>query len=968
MGYRRTLLVRWNHRDRLAALVVAVTVAFLVGTVLVVLAVGAQTAAIANQFDSDVGVASYESPDAAEAAAAPGASVLPVAQVTVNGESTLAVGVPAGRQRFGHRALPLGQAGTRGTITTPGVHVLHGTQGSVRLSVTPRGDAVLAPSWYAVTPATVTELGVTGAIVISAGAETPLVSVLQFFLRGTQQALTAISVAAVGAMLLIGVTVHEITRMTVRARRRTIKVARATGAAPTTILGLFTARAGLLTAVGIAVGYALGVVIPNAAVSLAVTLGVPTSLTIGVPPRAVRLLLPLLGGLLAVGAGSGLLATLPALRHSVARLTDDRRVESRLPAALQPRILSPRTSIPTTATLTAFVTFVILIAAMAGAATPVTTNDAIITDPGAKHPVASQVPAEYAAVLRAKGIDASAEILLFEVERNQPIMTRGVNFSAFASVTDSRLVRGHPPQNQTAAVIGADLARTLGVDVGDALVLGGSTRAAIVRVHIVGVFRAPGYLDDQLLVTLPTARHLAGRRTNQVHLIRADRLPGDEAVSSALTSVGIIGLDTPATVATDGQVAVNVTVWNPAPEQRTASIRVYYDDRTRRVTATVAPHVQKTLSVAFAAGEPGRHVVRAGGLNATVRVLGSDAIRIKTLPTRVPPGSEPVLAVVGPSGNSANASVQVANQSYVTGEDGRVRLRFPTSGPYTVLISDGTTTTRTVTVTRAARRQVNAALTVVPSAPSILVQPTARIRVANPWNRTLTRRVTLTGLGTPWNRTVRLSPGESKTVTVPLDRAPPGEQTVRVTVGNQVLTTTYAVHGDERIASVLARVGRRGETGLSRAITVAFGNLRLLVGTLLALAGLMAMGGTTATFARAVHARRRSLGVRRATGASPLTIVRLVLVDALLLGGMAIGIALVAAITLLWGLSKAGYLTVYGVHLSPVPTPAIAVGAVVSGLALTALGALVATLTTLTTSPSHLLTDMPATPREERDE
>lgn len=61
MGYRRALVLRWSRRDRLAALVVALSVAFLVGTTLVVLAAGTQTAGMAAEFGSTGHVTHYDS-------------------------------------------------------------------------------------------------------------------------------------------------------------------------------------------------------------------------------------------------------------------------------------------------------------------------------------------------------------------------------------------------------------------------------------------------------------------------------------------------------------------------------------------------------------------------------------------------------------------------------------------------------------------------------------------------------------------------------------------------------------------------------------------------------------------------------------------------------------------------------------------------------------------------------------------
>lgn len=52
MGYQQALLRRWSRRDRLAVLVIAVTVAFPTGATVLLFAVGAQTASVAAKFDT----------------------------------------------------------------------------------------------------------------------------------------------------------------------------------------------------------------------------------------------------------------------------------------------------------------------------------------------------------------------------------------------------------------------------------------------------------------------------------------------------------------------------------------------------------------------------------------------------------------------------------------------------------------------------------------------------------------------------------------------------------------------------------------------------------------------------------------------------------------------------------------------------------------------------------------------------
>jgi hypothetical protein len=66
VSYRQALLFRWSRRDRLAILVIAVTVAFLVETTLLILAGGAQTAALVSEFDVTGTATFVEDPDAAD--------------------------------------------------------------------------------------------------------------------------------------------------------------------------------------------------------------------------------------------------------------------------------------------------------------------------------------------------------------------------------------------------------------------------------------------------------------------------------------------------------------------------------------------------------------------------------------------------------------------------------------------------------------------------------------------------------------------------------------------------------------------------------------------------------------------------------------------------------------------------------------------------------------------------------------
>lgn len=988
MSYASTVLFRWSRRDRLAVAVVAIAVAALVGTALLVVAAGAQTTAVAAEYGEAAEVSHHASVSAARSAAADGDIVLPVARVAdPSGESTLAVGVPDGAATAGEWSLrdtdATGADGlTRGSIDSPGRVSLRGSDSTVAAEVRPRPtDATVFPAhWYVTDAATVEEMGATSAFVIHPDGGTAsgstLLSALAFFTRGIDQALGVLGATSVGGAFLVAVTVHSVTRMSVRDRLATIRVARSTGAAPRTVLALFAGRATLLTAVGVAIGYAAGVVLPNAAVSAAVTLGVPVALPVRVTREAALVVAPILGGLLVVGALAGVVGALPAVRRSPARLGDRSAGESggRLPLPSL-SVVGWRAFVPTAATLAAFVTFVLVLSSMVGAVAPMVAADgAVVTQPGSAHPVESRVPEGYAAALGSRGIDASAEILLFEVVRGHPALARGADFSAFANVTDAQITRGRRPTATDEVAVGADLARTLGVGVGDRLTLGGSTVPAVAHVEVVGAFAAPGSYDDQLVVPLPLARHLSDvDSADAVHLVRADRLP--DAAAPTGPAVSVTGVSAASPVPANRSAAVTLSLRSTAGQRRSIPVTVRLGDRSRRVNVSVPANGHRTRRVRLPTDglAPGNATLRAGDAAQTVRVVRPGALSIAGLPARAPPDGAPLVRVRTAANRSVSgATVSVGDRTVTTGSDGRVRVPLGDTGRKRVRAAAGDrAASSSVEVTEAATRRPVGTVRVDPASPTVLARPTARVGLYNPWNRTLERSIAVTGPGTTASRNVTLPAGERATLRVDLPRRSPGAYDVAVRAGGRTLASaSYEVTGDDRLASVIANSGRTGSSGVGRAISVAFGNVWVVLATILALSGALAVGGTTATFAQSVHARRRAVGVRLATGATRRQVLGAVVRDALVVGAAASVVAVGVGLGLVALLDRLGYMTVFGVNLATVPRPAVLAATVAASVALAVLGA-VLTLAGLFRRPlTDLVADRPPsrTPTETETE
>ncbi len=979
MSYRRVLVTRWSRRDRLAVLVVAVTIAFLVGTALLVVAAGDQTAAIASEQGTPGIAERYDSLAAARQGAPSGAAVLPVAAArTPAGANVTVVGrTDAGRRLDSAGAIDLFAAPngtTSGTLEESGTVSLDGTAGARTLRVESRERTVLAPEWYVASPDTVRSLGTTGALVVTPTEDSapregvPLRGALAFFVFGTMETIRVLSVAVLGAGLLVAVTIYSVTRMTVRDRLDAIRVARSTGAEPRGLLAAFGLRGALLAGVGVALGYAAGVILPGIAVNAAVFLGLPTSLAAAVTPGIARIVAVLAVATVALGALAGVVAAWPAVRRPVAALGGERgtRVDGR--SWLAPQLLAPATFVPTAATLTAFVLFATLVAGMGGAVAPLSATDgATVVEPGATHPIASDVPEGYAAGLRARGIDASPEILGFAAADGRAFVVRGVNATAFAEVTDTRITEGRHPEGRTEALVGADLSRTRGIDLGDRVLVGGSTAPAVTEVDVVGIVAAPGVFDDQLLVSLPTARHLTGVGPDSVQFVRTGGVPEGAGGAGNGTgerdgagSVGVVDVAAPDRATANDSIEVGIRVTNDGLGEATRTITISFDGTTITRRVTLASGGSRTIPVTFPTGGPGTDTLGVAGQTRAIEVVSPDAIEIGGLPERAPPDSTLRVRVRRLTGEPvANATVATGNRTATTGTNGVAAIQLGAAGEAVITARRGSeNATATVPVVAGTPRDPIVDLRVEPSSPGVLTRPRARVELANPWNRTLSRTVRIEAGGATVDREVTLAPGGSTSLSTELQRRPPGSYVVTVrNDGRSVAETTYAVTGDDRIAAAVAEGATPGQSGIGRSAQVAFGNLELVLGAIVVLAGLMTVGGTTVSFARAVQGRRRTIGIYRATGASPRRVLRIVLGDALRIGAAATVVALLAGVAVLWLFEAAGLLSPFGVGLSPVPAPGIALGIAAGALGVALLGAALATAGFLREAPVALLAD-----------
>ncbi|WP_266081679.1 FtsX-like permease family protein [Haladaptatus caseinilyticus] len=986
MGYRRSVLLRWSHRDKLAILVITVTVAFLTGTTLVLTATGTQTTTIAEDFDSDGTATYYNSLEAAHTQSPNNALVLPIATVTLpNGSQQYVIGIPPDAARTFNKQTDI-------TIPNPpqnGVSVssnagfttdsqrLVGKNRALTVPVTVdaniQSKATVPPSWYRTTPATVRQLGTTGAFVIelpTKNAQTvpqtgvPLRSVLAFFIVGTRQLLSLVTLLAVGGAVLVGVVVHSITRMTVRDRIQTIRLIRSTGGTSTSIWMLFGVRALLLTLVGIASGYAVGIIMTRAAVNFAVASGFPISLSMTVTTQVARLLAIGFGGVALTGLLAGISAAWPAsrrspaaLRHQISHTGSSNSLSHRLFQHFSLTFLDWRALLPSTTTLTVFATVVLVGASVAGVLTPLmNTGNSTITEPGAVHPIGSKVPSSYATTLQEQGNTASPELLLFTVHNGNSLLVRGVDFDSFAILSDANVEQGRAPQSPDEAVIGADIADKRDIQVGDSITLGGSTAPSFTRVKVVGKYSASGLYDDQLLVSLQTGQHLSLAKPGMVHFIRTTKQVS--TTSSTQSNYTILDVTAPERIAVTQRLPVRIRVQNFGSKTITRTVRAHVGNETRKITVKLEAHAQRTVTLHVPVRTPGTQHIQVGTQRTSVTVLPRNGLQIDGLPSSAPLSSNPLVTVTNTTGTPvANASLTIGNRTVETNQNGRVRVPLDEPGTQTLTVHhQNQSKTQTINVSETASRTLVGQIRIRPTNPSIAVRPHARISLYNPWQTKVSTKAVVSTAGKQYTRTVSVAPGQNKSTEIQLPRMAPGSYTARLMASERTLAVAdYTVSGDDRIVAAYANQGAySGSSGVGSILETAFGNLTFLVGILSVLAGVMTIGSTTATFAQAIHARRQAIGVHRATGAIPYQVARLILMDALKIGAVATVTAFSSAILVTAILAWGGFLTIFGIQITPEITLTV-VGVVLCGeLMIILFSALLVTLGLLRQQPVSL--------------
>jgi len=137
-------------------------------------------------------------------------------------------------------------------------------------------------------------------------------------------------------------------------------------------------------------------------------------------------------------------------------------------------------------------------------------------------------------VIRGMNYTVSPEIFLFCVVDGMPVTIRGVDPASFLKVEHASMVKG-TASGDSFVLIGSLFQKRSGLDVGDKVVIPGSSAPSIYEGTVTGVFTSDTPTADEILLPLDTVREMAGKPAGTYQVVRV--LNGNlTAISSTLES------------------------------------------------------------------------------------------------------------------------------------------------------------------------------------------------------------------------------------------------------------------------------------------------------------------------------------------------------------------------------------------------------------------------------------------------
>ncbi len=556
----------------------------------------------------------------------------------------------------------------------------------------------------------------------------------------------------------------------------------------------------------------------------------------------------------------------------------------------------------------------------------------VISTPGAPTVFSSSVDVGLAEFLANSSLGpGSPEVFAFTSYDGIPFVIRGVELELVSKIgpqlTTTRYDGGTGLHGRD-ALVGKDLLKRLGLLPPCDLPVTASYRSRLLVLHVVGWTESSSALDDEVLVSLETARYLSGMSQNKVSIVRLASMSSD--LKGALMPTGprfaIYDFESSKSVVIpDQEFKVSVTVKNWGT--RSGAVNVSFADSTTLPGETI---FNTTVSLNAGVSVQIEHLVtysEIGDRNIQARIDGDDPQSLEIGIQVV----SPFLIVNSPAAVGRNLTFEVTvtdstyaplagaridflNETVFTNASGIARLVAYELGNHSINAScsgfSGASSTVNVYDTSASPNEFKPQVSdfvVVPNSFKETESAQVRLIVENRGLQAgvFAGTILLDGSTVIAEVNMTLGPGATGVASYTLGGIRSGHH--ELTLGSiEYSFDVYPWYASEPDLLLLAikyggtlKVSSADTIPIVEAAKISQGDIEVALVSVGAISGMMAALSMTSIFSKEVHEARNKLGILRTIGASSPAIRKLVLRESLIYSvpAAAVGIGLSLLVT-----------------------------------------------------------------------
>ena len=544
--------------------------------------------------------------------------------------------------------------------------------------------------------------------------------------------------------------------------------------------------------------------------------------------------------------------------------------------------------------------------------------------------------------------NASPEIFAFAEINDHAIIIRGVEFDAFMRVEGAKLISGAMPSGPSEGLIGSRLADRLSANVGDVYPLVGSFNPSVSEVRIVGIIQSNSGTDDELAVSLPLARCLAGTSPESVSIIRVlgDKVQLDKIFGLGLPRFTLYDLSLTNKILGIGQtthLSFKLKNWGDVNGMVDVTVTDEFDNFTLfESEIDVSSDAFKTIEVNCSFSTIGNHSI-------TARLGG-------TLPQEIQTNISvkgPYLSLIAPRqvAEYHNFSALVINQtlepvsgvivsvggfSYTTNATGRCVINAtlaPGNHTMTATSTGYDSDAMSVSVINSSSLSPTALIltykiTLSPYIVKVRENCTFAIYVQNYGNSSGTQSIRSYINGNLFSqKSVTLGALEAVALFYNKSFESAGDYIVTSNSTSVILTVESPLVLNPTLIQLLVRYGGTGTLDPSRAdliyhtTKISEANILIVLISLATLSAVLVTIGISITFMKEINDNLKVVGILRSLGASSRQLLGIIFKEAFLLSLVAAVLGIVGGFILSFIISSSGDLIAFGHLIQPVLDP-----------------------------------------------